>query len=44
MSIRVVYILCPPGILAGLTMTDPDPKSIWLFFGPLNALIYRAVG
>jgi hypothetical protein len=44
MSIRVAYILCPPGILAGLTMTDPDPESIWLLFGPLNALIYGAVG
>jgi len=26
-SIRVAYILCPPGILAGLTMTDPDPRA-----------------
>jgi hypothetical protein len=34
----------PPGILAGVTMTDPDAESIWLFFGPLNALIYGAVG
>jgi hypothetical protein len=25
-------------------MTDPDVESIWLFFGPLNALIYGAVG
>ncbi len=25
-------------------MTDPDPESIWLLFGPLNALIYGAVG
>jgi hypothetical protein len=33
-----------PGILAGLTMTDPDPESIWLLFGPLNAVIYGAVG
>jgi hypothetical protein len=40
----MAYILCPPGILAGLTMTDPDPESIWLLFGPLNALIYGAVG
>ncbi len=44
MSTGVAYILCPPGILAGLTMTDPDPESIWLLFGPLNALIYGAVG
>ena len=40
----MAYILCPPGILAGLTMTGPDPESIWLLFGPLNALIYGAVG
>jgi hypothetical protein len=44
MSPTIAYILCPPGILAGLTMTDPDPESIWLFFGPINALIYGAVG
>ena len=44
MSRGMAYILCPPGILAGLTMTDPDPESIWLLFGPLNALIYGAVG
>jgi hypothetical protein len=25
-------------------MTDPDAGSIWLFFGPVNALIYGAVG
>jgi hypothetical protein len=43
MSTRIAYILCPPGILAGITMTDPDPESIWLLFGPLNALIYGAV-
>jgi hypothetical protein len=44
MSTGMAYILCPPAILAGLTMTDPDPESIWLLFGPLNALIYGAVG
>jgi hypothetical protein len=44
MSTPIAYILCPPGILAGITMTDPDPQSIWLFFGPLNAAIYGAVG
>ena len=44
MSTTMAYILCPPGILAGLTMTDPDPESIWLLFGPLNALIYGVVG
>jgi hypothetical protein len=44
MSTLIAYILCPPGILAGLTMTDPDAESIWLFFGPVNALIYGAVG
>ena len=44
MSPTIVYILCPPGIIAGITMTDPDVESIWLFFGPLNALIYGAVG
>ena len=25
-------------------MTDPDAGSIWLFFGPVNAVIYGAVG
>ena len=40
----IAYILCPPGILAGLTLTDPDAVSIWLLFGPLNALIYGFVG
>src|SRR3954447_11005149 len=44
MSTPITYILCPPGILAGISMTDPDPQSIWLFFGPLNAVIYGAVG
>lgn len=44
MSATIAYILCPPGILAGFTMTDPAPESIWLFFGPLNALIYGVVG
>jgi hypothetical protein len=44
MSTTIAYILCPPGILAGVTMTDPDAGSIWLFFGPVNALIYGAVG
>jgi hypothetical protein len=44
MSTTIAYILCPPGILGGITMTDPDPESIWLFFGPLNAAIYGAVG
>ena len=40
----IPYVLCPPAIFAALTMSDPDPESIWLFFGPLNALIYGAVG
>jgi predicted permease len=44
MSTTVSYVLCPPGIFAGLSMTDPDADSIWLFFGPLNALIYGAIG
>jgi hypothetical protein len=44
LSTVVAYILCPPGVLAGITMTDPDAESVWLFFGPLNALIYGAVG
>jgi hypothetical protein len=44
MSATIAYILCPPGILAGITMTDPDPESIWLFFAPVNALIYGALG
>ena len=26
------------------TMTDPDAGSNWLFFGPVNAPIYGAVG
>jgi hypothetical protein len=38
------YVLCPPGIFAAILLTDADPESIWLFFGPLNALIYGAVG
>src|SRR6478735_3927320 len=44
MSTTAAYILCPPGILAGMTMTDPDAESIWLLFGPLNALIYGVLG
>ena len=44
MSTTVAYVLCPPGILAGITMTDPSADSVWLFYGPLNALIYGAVG
>jgi hypothetical protein len=44
MSTTLAYILCPPGVLAGITMTDPDPESVWLFFGPLNAVIYGVVG
>jgi heme/copper-type cytochrome/quinol oxidase subunit 1 len=44
MSTALAYILCPPGIIAGITMTDPDPESIWLFLCPLNALTYAAVG
>ena len=44
LSTTVAYILCPPGILAGLSMTDPDPESIWLIFGPLNAMLYGCVG
>jgi hypothetical protein len=43
MSTRIAYILCPPGILAAITMTNPDPESSRLLFGPLNALIYGAV-
>ena len=44
MSTTVAYILCTPGIFAGISMTDPDTESIWLFFGPLNALLYGALG
>jgi hypothetical protein len=44
LSTPMAYILCPPGILAGISMTDPDAESIWLLFGPLNALLYGAVG
>jgi hypothetical protein len=44
MSTTIAYILCPPGILDGITMTDPDPESVWFLLGPLNALIYGAVG
>jgi len=44
MSAPIAYILCPPGILAGLTMTDPDNQSLWLLFGPLNAILYGWVG
>ena len=25
-------------------MTDPDAESVWFLFGPLNALIYGAIG
>ncbi|MGO9862864.1 MAG: hypothetical protein ACLPLR_04560 [Terriglobales bacterium] len=38
------YILCPPGILAVLSMSDPDPESIWLLFAPHNAAIYGGMG
>ena len=46
MSPILAYILCPPGIVARLTMTDPrpGPASVLFFFGPVNALIYGAVG
>ena len=44
MSPIIAYILCPACIVSGITATDPDAASIWLFFGPLNALIYGAVG
>ena len=44
MSTTVAYILCPPGIFAELSRTDPDPESIWLLFGPLNAILYGCVG
>jgi Na+/H+ antiporter NhaC len=44
MSPTIVYILCPPCVVSGISVTDPDAESIWLFFGPLNALIYGAVG
>lgn len=40
----IPYVLCPPAIFAAIFMTDPDAGSIWFFFGPLNALIYGAVG
>jgi hypothetical protein len=40
----IAYILCPPGILAGLTATDPDAGSIWFLFAPLNALLYGLIG
>ena len=44
LSTTVAYILCPPGILAGISMTDPDVESVWLLYGPANALIYGAIG
>jgi hypothetical protein len=44
MSTMIAYVLCPPGILAGISMTDPDAESVWLLYGPLNAIIYGAVG
>jgi hypothetical protein len=37
-------MLCPPGIIAAISMTDPDAASIWLFFAPLNAVLYGIVG
>lgn len=40
----IAYILCLPGIFSAITRTDPDTESVWLFFGPANALIYGAVG
>ena|ERR1700733_8310287 len=44
MSRTIAYVLCPPGILAGISTTDPDAESVWLLYGPLNAIIYGAVG
>jgi hypothetical protein len=44
MSSRIAYVLCPPGILARMSMTDPDAESIWILFAPLNALIYGGLG
>jgi hypothetical protein len=44
MSTTVAYALCPAAILAGITTTDPSAGSVWLSYGPLNALIYGAVG
>jgi hypothetical protein len=44
MSTTLVYILCPPGIVAFISMTNPDAESVWLFYGPLNALLYGAIG
>ena len=40
----LAFILCPPGILAAVTMTDPDRESLYLIFGPLNAVLYSVVG
>jgi hypothetical protein len=44
MSSTVAFILCPPGLIAAISMTDPDAGSIWLFFGPLNAALYGVAG
>jgi hypothetical protein len=40
----LAFILCPPGILAAMTATDPDRESLYLIFGPLNATLYAVVG
>lgn len=40
----LAFVLCPPGILAAISMTDPDRGSIYLIFGPLNAILYAIVG
>ena len=44
MSGTLGYIACPPCLFAFISMTDPDAESVWLFIGPLNALIYGAIG
>lgn len=44
MSAVVAWILCPPSVFGVLTMAGPDAGSIWLFFGPLNAIIYGLLG
>jgi hypothetical protein len=33
----------PSGYPRCITMTNPDPESSWLLFGPLNALIHGGV-
>jgi hypothetical protein len=43
-STTIAYIVCPPVILAGLMVSDPTAASLLMLLGPLNGLLYGAVG